>query len=61
MRGLQTQDQTWRLPGERQGMVGWEAGVELQLAQGVMGQYHILLKTGSTGEFHHRLERAYTL
>lgn len=30
-------------------MVEKEAGVELQLAQGLMGQCHILLKNGSTG------------
>lgn len=40
-------------------MVEKEAGVELQLAQGLMGQCHILLKNGSTGELHHGLESAY--
>lgn len=34
MKELQRQDQTWRLPGERQGMVGWEAWVEVQLTGG---------------------------
>lgn len=55
MKELQRQDQTWRLPGERQGMVGWEAWVEVQLTGGVTGQYHIL----PIAELHHWLGSAY--
>lgn len=30
IKGLWREDQTWRLPGERPGMMGWEGGVELK-------------------------------